>query len=325
MSGIALWNWLVELLDRCIDACASRAPEYSFFALDFNLRALLAVVLVSLCCGAIGSLVIGGRMAFFSDALAHCSFAGISIGFLLFLFFGPKPGHEDNARAFWDWVTLIMVVFGIAAGCGIVWVRSATGLSSDTVIGVFFAGAVGLAAALRDLINDRALFNLEDFLFGNPLLVKSSHLILLMALLVATALLLGRIYNHLLLASFNQSLALSRRVPVRLVNYLFIILLALTVNLCLRFVGAMLINALLIIPAATAVNLSRNMRQLFWRTIGLSLVLTLIGQWLSWDIQMGVNHRQRLGLSGTIVLLNVLAFVLSMAIGPWLRARPGRT
>lgn len=311
-----------EGLDRAIDFFARLAPADSFFAWDFNIRSLLALFLVSLCCGAIGSLVVGGRMAFFSDALAHCSFAGISIGFLLFLFFGPRAGQNvDAQRLFWDWVTVIMAAFGIAAGCGIVWVRTVTGLSSDTVIGVFFAGAVGLAAALRDLINDRALFNLEDFLFGNPLLVFSSHLIILSCLTVVTALVLSRIYNYLLLASFNQSLALSRRVPVRLVNYLFIILLALTVNLCLRFVGALLINALLIIPAATAINLSRNMRQLFWLTIGLSFCLCFLGQWLSWEMGMGANIK--VGLSGTIVLLNVLAFVLSMGVGPWLRARGG--
>lgn len=308
-----------EWLDRLILSCCAQAPDGSFFAWSFNIRALLALVLVSLCCGAIGSLVVGGRMAFFSDALAHCSFAGISIGFLLFLFFGPE-GKDPNAEGlFWDWVTVIMVVFGMLAGCGIVWVRTITGLSSDTVIGVFFAGAVGLAAALRDLIHNRALFNLEDFLFGNPLLVFSSHLLILAGLTVLTALLLTRIYNYLLLASFNQSLALSRRVPVQLVNYLFIILLALTVNLCLRFVGALLINALLIIPAATAVNLSRNMRQLFWRTIGLCFFLSVIGQWISWELMMGAKIK--LGLSGTIVILNVLAFLFSMAAGPWLSAR----
>jgi zinc transport system permease protein len=302
-----------EWLDHLIHSCAALAPENSFFAWDFNIRALLALMLVSLCCGAIGSLVVGGRMAFFSDALAHCSFAGISIGFLLFVLFGPRGGHDPNAqRIFWDWVTVIMVVFGIVAGCGIVWVRTVTGLTSDTVIGVFFAGAVGLAAALRDFINDRALFNLEDFLFGNPLLVFSSHLLILACLAIVTALMLSRIYNYLLLASFNQSLALSRRVPVRLVNYLFIILLALTVNLCLRFVGALLINALLIIPAATAINLSRNMRQLFWLTIALSFFLSILGQWLSWEV--GVRTRIGVGLSGTIVLLNVLAFIISMAV-----------
>jgi zinc transport system permease protein len=310
-----------EWLDRLIRSCAALAPDYTFFALDFNIRALLALVLVSLCCGAIGSLVVGGRMSFFSDALAHCSFAGISIGFLLFLLFGPEGRDATTQRLFWDWVTVIMVVFGMLAGCGIVWVRTVTGLSSDTVIGVFFAGAVGLAAALRDLIHNRALFNLEDFLFGNLILVSSSQLFILACLTVLTALLLARIYNYLLLASFNQSLALSRRVPVQLVNYLFIILLALTVNLCLRFVGALLINALLIIPAATAVNLSRNMRQLFWRTMGLCFFLSMIGQWISWEVTMMSNYKIQPGLSGTIVMLNVLAFLFSLAVGPWLTSR----
>lgn len=312
-----------EWLDHLIQSCCALAPSNTFFAYTFNLKGLLALILVSLCCGAIGSLVVGGRMAFFSDALAHCSFAGISIGFLLFLLFGPRGGHDANTeRVFWDWVTVIMVIFGIVAGCGIVWVRTVTGLSSDTVIGVFFAGAVGLAAALRDLINKRELFNLEDFLFGSPMLVFSSQLIVLACLVVVTVLVLARIYNHLLLASFNQSLALSRRVPVWLVNYVFIILLALTVNLCLRFVGALLINALLIIPAATAINLSRNMRQLFWRTITLTFVLSILGQWLSWEIGMGaLGEKIKVGLSGTIVLLNVLAFIFSMVAGRWIRER----
>ncbi|HZV03917.1 MAG TPA: metal ABC transporter permease [Gemmataceae bacterium] len=327
MFSASLSSFLIDFapsdwLDRAISYLASLAPEHSFFAWSFNLKVVLALILVSLCCGAIGSLVIGGRMAFFSDALAHCSFAGVSIGFLLFLVFGPLLGYEaKNESAFWTWLTIIMVFFGILAGCGIVWVRTRTGLSSDTVIGVFFAGAVGLAAALRDLMRHRALFNLEDFLFGDPMKVTSGQLLILAGLLVFTALLLAGIYNHLMLASFNQSLALSRRVPVQLVHYLFIVLLALIVNLCLRFVGALLINALLIIPAATAVNLSQNMRQLFWRTIFLSLVLSLAGQWLSWDLQWSSNSQYTLGVSGTIVLLNVFAFILSMVVGPWLRAR----
>ena len=113
------------------------------------------------------------------------------------------------------------------------------------------------------------------------------HLVILTCLAVFTVVLLAWIYNHLLLSSFNSSLALSRRVPVQMVNYLFIILLALIVNLCLRFIGALLINALLIIPAATAVNLSQNMRQLFRRTIGLTLLLSVSGQWLSWEMGQG--------------------------------------
>ncbi|HZY85295.1 MAG TPA: metal ABC transporter permease, partial [Gemmataceae bacterium] len=93
-------------LTRAIDALCRLAPADSFFANSLNLQATVALVLVSLTCGAVGSLVVGSRMAFFSDALAHCAFAGVSIGFLLFeAFLAPyRPAAE-----FWTWVTPVMV------------------------------------------------------------------------------------------------------------------------------------------------------------------------------------------------------------------------
>src|SRR5262249_7244120 len=187
-------------------------------------------------------------------------------------------------------------------GTGIAYVRTQTGLSSDTVIGVFFAASIGLAALLRKLINKREFFSLEDFLFGNPITVRTDDLVVLAGMLVVTGVLLAFIYNHLLLASFNSSLALSRRVPVRWCNYLFLALLAMIVNLCLRYVGALLINALLLVPAATAVNISRNMRQLFWATITLCLFVSVAGHYLSWEVQQ--QTRKELGISGSIILLS---------------------
>jgi zinc transport system permease protein len=293
-------------LDRIINAVAALGEPGSFLWFGYNLRALLALVLVSLICGAVGSLVVGGRMAFFSDALAHCAFAGVSIGFLFFetLLRGLRPADE-----FWDWVTPIMIAFGVLVGYGIAAVRQRTGLASDTVIGVFFAAAIGLAAMLRKIIHSRQLFNLEDFLFGDPLLVRSQDIVQLAVLLVFTALVLVLIYNHLLLTGFNTSLALSRRVPSRLANYVFVMLLAVIVNLCLRCVGVLLINALLVVPAATAANISRNMRQLFWWTVALCLTVSLLGQWVSWEVEAGTGNRLRLGIPGTIILFSVLLFV----------------
>src|SRR5262249_10815991 len=119
------------------------------------------------------------------------------------------------------------------------------------------------------------------------------------------------LYNDLTLTSFNRSLALSRRIRVRLCSYLFIILLALIVNLCLKVVGALLINALLIVPAATAARLSRNMRQLFWGSVGLCLRAGVGGHVLSWNLQIPVVGQQTWtppGESGTIVVLSVLLF-----------------
>jgi zinc transport system permease protein len=304
-------------LTRAIEALCRLAPSDSFFANSLNVQATVALVLVSLTCGAVGSLVVGGRMAFFSDALAHCAFAGVSIGFLLFTLLIERlsPGAE-----FWDWVTPIMVGFGVLVGFGIALVRSRTGLASDTVIGVFFAGAIGLAAALQKMIQSRQLFGLEDFLFGNLLLLRGEDLVHLTLLTLVTGVVLYFTYNSLLLNSFNTSLALSRRVPVRLSSYLFVMLLALIVNVCLRSVGALLINALLVVPAAAAVNVSRNLRALFWLTIGLCLVISILGQYVSWEMEM--RYGTRLGVPGTIILLSVGAFLLSMVLGPWYRGRP---
>src|SRR5579884_3460385 len=119
-------------LDGIIDHFTQMAPASSFFSFSFNVRALLALLLVSLSCGAVGSLVVGSRMAFFSDALAHCAFAGVSVGFVICQVALSAFVNRDN---FWQWVTPIMVAFGVLVGYGIAAVRLRTGLASDTVIG----------------------------------------------------------------------------------------------------------------------------------------------------------------------------------------------
>jgi zinc transport system permease protein len=302
-----------NFLDRAITALTSwfaeHVGEYSFLAQDFNIRGLLAVILVSLICGAVGSLVVGNRMAFFSDALAHSSFAGVGIGLLIAITAGAQ-------QAFFGTLLLpVMIGFGTLIGLLIAFISEKTSLANDTVIGVAFAGAMGFGAMVMYYVirNGRQAFDLENFLFGNPLKVTSRELVALAGLAVVTLLVLAWMYNYLLFATFNPSLARSRRVPVRLCNYLFIVLLACIVNLCLWTVGALLINALLIVPAATAANVCRNMRQVFWTATGLCLVVSIAGQCLSWQLDTGSG--------GPIVCLSVVLFFLSMAAGPRLRGR----
>lgn len=306
LIGSASVHWL----DQILNSFAANFSEGSFFNQVFNLRAMLALALVSLTCGAVGSMVVGSRMAFFSDALAHCAFAGVSLGYVIFELFilGARPKEE-----FWEWVTPIMVVFGIAVGAGIAYVRGQTGLASDTVIGVFFAFSLGFAAMLKNVINDRSVFSLEDFLFGDPLFVSASEILYMAGLAVFTWVFLFFFYNRMVFSSFNSSLALSRRYPVNLLYYLFVILLALIVNLCLRYVGVLLINALLIVPAATAFNLGRNLREVFWITVLLSVFVCLAGLGASWELQ--VRSGIKFGVSGTIVMLGVGLFFCSMIVG----------
>src|SRR5262245_52402363 len=205
----------MNILTRLVDQFCVHLAEL-LNTNPFIVEGTIALVLVSLICGAVGSQVVGNRMAFFSDALAHSAFAGISLGLIsLFL-----VGVRDKDPMFNWLVPFFMVVFGAVVGTGIALVREKTALASDTVIGVFFAGALGIGALT--LVNMRLFtpMNPEVFLFGSTNAVNPPQIVLLFGLAVLTAIVLLRRYNQFVFASFNPSLARSRRIPVRQNNYL---------------------------------------------------------------------------------------------------------
>jgi zinc transport system permease protein len=305
-------------LDSVIASLANLLPSYVFLSDPVYLRGLLAVLPVCIVCGVVGSLVVGNRMAFFSDALAHCAFAGVALGLLSGVLAGAVP-----LGAYYHWgVPAIMIAFGILMGVSIVFVREKTGLANDTVIGVFFAGAIGFGAMLLQPIGHFSTLRPDTFLFGNPVWVRFEDFLSLFILTILTLAVLAWIYNRLVFASFNVSLARSRQIPLRLFNYMFVVLLALIVNLSLKSVGALLINAMLIVPAATAGNLSRNLRQMFWLSVGLSVGAGFCGAWIASAIQIPNPAGGRpisFGWGGTIVVLSMLLFFLSMVAGRWFR------
>jgi zinc transport system permease protein len=278
----------------------------------FDVGALLSVLLISTVCGLVGALVVGNRMAFFSDAMAHCAFAGISLGLIIALGMGFTTQSDEL-----QWLLpLIMAAFGALIGVGIAFVRENTGLASDTVIGVFFAGAIGFGAMILQGFSTRRSFDPERFLFGGPTFVQPLDLLILTILLLLTVVVLVWRYNQFVLASFNPSLARSRGVRVQMNNYLFVVLLALIVNFSITAVGVLLINALLIVPAATASNVSRDMRRMFRWTLGLSLVTGLAGLVISQRVSLplGPGGPKQFGVSGTIICVGVLCFAASMAV-----------
>lgn len=310
---------LAEWLDQAIDWFSNLWPALHFFNLTYNVRGLIAVLFVSLICGAVSSMVLGNRMAFFSSALTHSAFAGVSLGFLLALASGVR-----NESEFYPWLIPTMVVFGVLVGLAIAWVRERTSLTSDTVIGVFNAGALGFGAILLSIVSRRQYFSVENFLFGSIYSLNSHDLINLFALAVLTAIVLIWLYNEMVFTSFNPSLARSRGIRVQLCNYLFIALLAIIINLCLKTVGVLLVHAFLIVPAATAANISRNLRQFFWWTILISVLSGLVSQWISWQVFISAGPGEqplRIGVGGAMVLFSVILFFLSMPFGVYLRYR----
>lgn len=304
-----------DWLDQALADFANLWPAGWFLHYGFNVNGLLAVILVCLICGAVGSLVVGNRMAFFSDALAHTAFSGIALGLLVGLLIDAR---QDDPFYHYG-LPLIMVAFGALVGLLIAFVREKTGLANDTVIGVFFAGVVGFGALIMKGLSRHGYFNLESFLFGDPITASSGDLLVLFGLAVVTLVILLLLYNQMVFASFNPSLARSRNVRLQLCNYLFIVLLALIVNLSQKAVGVLLINGMLIVPAATAGNLCRNMRQLFWTTIALSVTAGVLGIWLSNQTVRVGNRPLSFGSAGVIVMLTVLFFFLSMSLRPYLQ------
>lgn len=307
-----------EWLDLAIDGVTTLPilPAGSFFTLDFNVRGILATLVVCFICGAMGSLVVGNRMAFFSDALAHCAFAGVALGLLLCIM-TDTPDELVRQR-----IVFMMVTFGVGVGLLIAFVRDQTALASDTIIGVFYAASIGIGAVVTRIAykwqGGRKLFSIEDFIFGNPISATSWEVVLLLLLAIGVVIFLYFLYNWLVLASANPSLALSRRVPVRLCRYLFILQLALMVNLSQQITGTLLINGLLIVPAATAANLASNLRQMFWYSIALALAVGAGGHLASWEISARFPNYP-IGISGSVIVLAVCLFVISMPLGSWVR------
>jgi zinc transport system permease protein len=285
----------------------------------FVVKGVLAVLLVCGLCGMLGSMVVGNRMAFFSDAMAHCAFAGVSLGYLTVLLSG-----WDKATATW-FVPLAMVLFGIAVGLGMVYVRDKTGLAHDTVIGVFFAFAIGFGAMLFQVLSVRFGFNAENFFFGNLIFIPEQDLFFLLVLMVVLVPLFAWRYNQLVFGSFNPTLARTRGLNLTLNNYLFIVILALVVNLSIKAVGALLINAMLVVPAAAAANLSRNLRQMFWLTMLFCVGSGLMGFALrnAFEFRAGGGDPVPFGPSGVIVVTSVALFFGSMVAGAvWNRFAP---
>jgi zinc transport system permease protein len=281
----------------------------------FEVRAVLALVLVAAACGALGSLVIGNRMAFFSDAMAHTAMAGVTLALLvLVLSFGIRSTAQADQYL---WVLpLAMAAVGVTVGVGIAFLQEKTTLTADTVIGVFFALSLGFAGLLLPGLRGRITLDLEGILFGQLILIDDLRLLILMCMAAGTLAVVAWKYNSFVLGSFNPSLANSRGLSVRANNYLFVVVLAVVVNLSIYAVGVLLINALLVVPAAAAANVSSNLRRMFWFTLGGCVGCSLLGYRISSTtvVALGNDLEIRPGPSGAVVVACVGWFAASLAL-----------
>lgn len=280
----------------------------------YHLTAPLGLLCVAAACGSIGSLVVGNRMAFFSDAMAHTAMAGVTAALLGMVFLAGVKTTDDAEKYRWT-IPLVMAGIGSAIGLVIAVIQDLTALSSDTVIGVFFALALGFAGLMLPALQQKLSVPLEEILFGQLLMLRDEKLLMVIAMAVATLAIVAVGYNQFLLGSFNPSLANSRGLPVRWNNYLFVVLLAVVVNLSVYAVGVLLINALLVVPAAAAANVSGNVRRMFWVTFLGSIGCALLGYQMSASTQIALgNLTLTPGPSGAVVLVCVGWFFFSLVV-----------
>lgn len=252
----------------------------------FMQRALIVSLMMGTLCPLLGVFVVIRRMSFFGDAIAHSAFTGIALGLLL----GVDPSLSSVGFAVL-----------IALGMGVLQARSA--IPSDTIIGVFFAGAAALGILLIGLLQGYRT-NLFAYLFGDVLTVSRTDLAVAGVLLGGVALTVALLRRPLLQVALNRDLAAVHGTRVAAMEYTLMVLLAVTVAVSIKLVGIILVTALLIIPAAAARNVSRSIRQVFAYALAAGVISSVLG--LLGSYQLGTAS------GPTIVMVSVVLFIASL-------------
>lgn len=251
----------------------------------FMVRGMLAALMVGIVSAIVGTFVVLRGMAFFGDALAHAILPGIAIGYLV----------SGSARTPLFWWALAS---GVVTSLGIGTLARKARVREDTAIGIVFSGMFALGVALISSVRSYSV-DLAHFLFGNVLGVGDTDLLLILVfgvLILATVVVF---YKEFLVLSFDPLLATTLRLPARTMEYLLLILIALTIVVSLQTVGVALMVAMLITPAAAAYLLTRRLPVMMVIAAGIASVSGVIGLYISY--YSGIA-------SGSAIVLTTTAF-----------------
>jgi len=237
---------------------------FEWMSYTFMKNALLAMLLITPLFGMLGMMAVDNKMAFFSDALGHSALTGIAIGVVL--------GWENQMAA--------MLLFGILWAVLITFVKHNSKMSADTIISVFSSTSIALGLVV--LSRGGAFAKYSSVLVGDVLSITSSDLLALLLTLLSAAVAWLFLFNPLMITSVNSPLARSRGIRSRLTEYGFTILVAVAVMVSIRWVGVMLINSLLILPAAASRNVARNAAQYLRLSVLISMACGVLGLVLSY-------------------------------------------
>ena len=250
---IELWYHLWDVL------------PFEMFHWTFMKNALLAILLLAPLFGLLSTMIVTGKMSVFSDALGHSAFTGIAIGCICGI---AAP-------------TWVAVLFSVVFALLFSFVRSRSNHAADTLIGVFSSTAVALGIFVATL-GGSSFTKYNKYLIGDILSVTPSQIGLLALVLVAVIVFWVLFSNRLTLVSIHPQLASSRGFKIWQTQTLFTVAIAMVVTLAISWVGLLILNSLLVLPGASARNISRNLRQYHIISVLLALVAGIGGLCVSY-------------------------------------------
>lgn len=265
--------------------------EYAFMQ-----KALAGGLIIALACSVISFFVVVRRLAFMGMGISHAAFGGVAIG----LAAGVDPVWTAGG-------------FCALVAMGIGWLSRRGRMHEDTTIGILFTTAMALGVVIVGLANQYNL-DLMSYLFGS-ILAMSWGDVAAAAVLAAVALaFLGFFFKELLFVSFDEETATASGLPVRLVYYGLLVVMALIIVVSIKLVGIILVSALLVIPGATGLQLSRNYRGV--------LVFSVLSGLASMMLGLYASYRADVPSGATIVMVMFAIFLLALAFSPrrtWVR------
>ena len=253
-------------------------------------NALVAVLLVTPLFGLLSTMVVSNRMAFFSDSLGHGAFTGIAIGALI------GVGSEIVG----------LLGFSIIFALLITYIKNKSRAGADTVIGVFSSTAIALGLMLMSAGGQFNKFS--RFLIGDLLSITRDDLFSLTIVFAVVAISWALLFNQLLILSVNQTLARSRGVKTRRVESAFAVLLAVVVALSIQWVGILIINALLVLPAAAARNVTNSVKSYHVLSVLIALGSGLVGLLASYELNSAAG--------ATIVVCAAVVYFVTLILKP---------
>jgi zinc transport system permease protein len=253
---------------------------------DFMKNALLAVVLMAPLFGLTSTMIVTGRMSFFSDALGHSAFTGIAIGCICGI---AAP-------------TWAAIIFSVLFALLFSYVRSRSTQAADTLIGVFSSTAVALGIFIATL-DGGSFTKYNKYLIGDILSVTPTEIGMLALVLLAVVIFWARSSNRLTLTAIHPQLASSRGIPTGLTQTAFTVAIAIVVTLAISWVGLLILNSLLVLPGASARNIAKNLRQYSFFSVMFALISSIAGLCLSYY----------LGCSAGAAISLVLALIFAVS------------